>query len=356
MKVEDIARVRETHPDNLMARYFDRAYYEALPPEHQRRLELIIATGWQNPDSIMGAYAMHPDDYDLFRPYLDKLIRAYHHIDGEVSPVSDWDTGGTLDLRRIDAALDDVSMRVRVGRNLADFPLPGAMTRAERMALEGRMVEVFGHLVATDGFGGGYVSLTPGSPHEISSERYDDLVAQHRMFKDMSGDRFLSAAGISADWPHGRGMYQSEDGGFIVWVGEEDHLRVMAMERGAILGNVFERLRAGLGLLESHGLRFARSATYGYVTSCPTNLGTAMRASLHLPLPRLTQSGADVEALEPLCKRLGLSVRGAGGEHTAAGEGGIVDISPSARLMVTEAEVARRLYQGVKTLWAEENG
>jgi creatine kinase len=230
------------------------------------------------------------------------------------------------------------------------------MSRAERVALEARMVEVFGHLVATDGFGGGYVSLTPGSPHEISSERYDDLVAQHRMFKDMSRDRFLTAAGISADWPHGRGMYQSEDGGFIVWVGEEDHLRVMAMERGAVLGNVFERLRAGLGLLESHGLRFARSATYGYVTSCPTNLGTAMRASLHLPLPRLTQSGADVEALEPLCKRLGLSVRGAGGEHTAAGEGGIVDISPSARLMVTEAEVARRLYQGVKTLWAEEKG
>ncbi len=195
MKVEDIARLRETHPDNLMARYFDRAYYEALPPEHQRRLELIIATGWQNPDSIMGAYAMHPDDYDLFRPYLDKLIRAYHHIDGEVSPVSDWDTGGTLDLRRIDAALDDVSMRVRVGRNLADFPLPGAMTRAERMALEGRMVEVFGHLVATDGFGGGYVSLTPGSPHEISSERYDDLVAQHRMFKDMSRDRFCPPPG-----------------------------------------------------------------------------------------------------------------------------------------------------------------
>ena len=63
---------------------------------------------------------------------------------------------------------------------------------------------------------------------------------------------------------------------------------------------------------------------------------------------------ADVEAIEPPFKRLGLSVRGAGGEHTAAGAGGIVDISPSARLMVTEGEIARRLYQGVKTLWAEE--
>jgi len=356
MGIEDIAGVRETHPDNLMARYFDPAYHEALSPEHKRRLEQIVATGWQNPDSIMGAYAMHPDDYDLFRPYLDKLIRAYHHIEGDLIQVSDWDMGGALDLRRIDPALDDVSMRVRVGRNLADFPLPGAMTRADRVALEERMVEVFGHLAVTEGFGGGYVSLTPGSLHEISHDRYDELVAQHRMFKDMSGDKYLSVAGISADWPHGRGMYQSEDGGFIVWVGEEDHLRVMAMERGAVLGHVFERLRAGLGLLTSQGLTFARSPSYGYVTSCPTNLGTGMRASLHLPLPRLTHNGTDVQALKPRCKDLGLSVRGAGGEHTAAGEGGIVDISPSARLMVTEGEIARRLYEGVKALWAEERG
>jgi creatine kinase len=68
----------------------------------------------------------------------------------------------------------------------------------------------------------------------------------------------------------------------------------------------------------------------------------------------LTKNGADLEAIKPLCKRLGLSVRGAGGEHTAGGEGGMVDISPTVRLMVTEGEIARRLYQGVKTLWAEE--
>ncbi|MBW2461212.1 MAG: arginine kinase [Deltaproteobacteria bacterium] len=356
MWIEEIARVQKSHPDNLMTRYFDPAYYDTLAPEHQRRLARIIATGWQNPDSTMGAYAMHPDDYDLFRPYLDKLIRAYHHIEGEMKQVSDWDLGDGMDLRTIDPDLDDVSMRVRVCRNLSDFPLPGAMTRTDRVALEGRMATVFDHLAAADGFGGGYVSLTPGSPHEITPARYAELVDQHRMFKDMSGDKYLSVAGISADWPHGRGMYQSEDGGFIVWVGEEDHLRVMAMERGADLGSVFERLRGGLELLTSQGLDFARSPSYGYVTSCPTNLGTGMRASLHLPLPKLTHNGADVQALKPRCKGLGLSVRGAGGEHTAAGEGGIVDISPSARLMVTEGEIARRLYQGVKDLWKEERG
>lgn len=49
------------------------------------------------------------------------------------------------------------------------------------------------------------------------------------MFKDMSKDEFLLAAGIAEDWPHGRGCYISEDKEFIIWVGEEDHLRIMAM-------------------------------------------------------------------------------------------------------------------------------
>lgn len=49
------------------------------------------------------------------------------------------------------------------------------------------------------------------------------------MFKDMSADNFLLDAGIARHWPYGRGCYISADGGFIIWVGEEDHLRVMAM-------------------------------------------------------------------------------------------------------------------------------
>ena len=49
------------------------------------------------------------------------------------------------------------------------------------------------------------------------------------MFKDMSADSFLLSAGISADWPYGRGCYVSEDKKFIIWCGEEDHLRIMCM-------------------------------------------------------------------------------------------------------------------------------
>jgi len=70
------------------------------------------------------------------------------------------------------------------------------------------------------------------------------------MFKDMSQDSYLNAAGISQDWPFGRGCYVSADKGFIIWVGEEDHLRIMAMQRGTVLNKVFDRLKAAIDTVE----------------------------------------------------------------------------------------------------------
>ena len=354
MLAEQISKIRQSYPDNLMAKYFDAAYFESLSTEQQERLSRIILTGVKNPDSIMGAYALYPDDYDLFKPYLGRMIRDYHNIQGELRQLSDWDCGKDVDLTRIDASLADCSIRVRVGRNLNNYPLPGAMSRADRQAFEGQMIKAFNKLIENPAFGGRYSSLTPNSDHQITSQQYAQLVAEHKMFKDMSNDPYLSVAGISADWPYGRGMYESADNQFIVWVGEEDHLRIMAMKRGARLNDVFDRLRDSLDFLEQQGLAFAHSDTYGYVTSCPTNLGTGMRASLHLPLPKLTQNGSNLGELKSIAKTLGLSVRGAGGEHTDAGTGGVVDISPSARLQVTEAEICRRLYAGVAALWEQE--
>ncbi len=65
---------------------------------------------------------------------------------------------------------------------------------------------------------------------------------------------------------------------------------------------------------------------------------------------KLTKDGEDVSDAKAVCKKLGLSVRGVGGEHTAAGKGGIVDISPSARFCIKEAEIITALYKGIEQL------
>merc|ERR1712100_150399 len=98
----------------------------------------------------------------------------------------------------------------------------------------------------------------------------------------------------------------------------------------------------------------AMSSDFGVVTSCPTNIGTGMRASVHIPLPNLTSDGTDVKAKE-IAKPLGLSVRGTGGEHTPIGADGTVDISPSKRLFITEAEIVTALYKGIRLLKEKED-
>ena len=79
-----------------------------------------------------------------------------------------------------------------------------------------------------------------------------------------------------------------------------------------------------------------------------------MRASLHIQLPNLTADGTDAKA-KAIAKPLGLSVRGLGGEHTPIGADGTVDISPSARFCIKEAEIITALYKGIEQLKAAED-
>merc|ERR1719195_1467381 len=209
-------------------------------------------------------------------------------------------------------------------------------------------------------YGGAVYSLSPdlgegvANPNLITPAKYEDLVNKHVMFKNMDADSFLKSAGIANDWPYGRGCWQSTDGQCIIWYGEEDQLRIMCMKKGTKLNEVFDRLKTLLDSVESiDGIKFARSDKYGYVTSCPSNLGTGMRASVHIKLPNLTKGGSDAKAKE-VAKPLGLSVRGTGGEHPPIGADGTVDISPQARLFIEERQIIDSLYKGIEALMAKE--
>jgi creatine kinase len=246
---------------------------------------------------------------DVLTPYLDACIRKYHKVDAGKSHVMNWSLDGVeglpadgkLDLTKLGCG--ELSMRVRTGRNLKAFPLPGGMSKQNRCDMENVMYEAFKGLIADPAYGGRYVSLTPGHEAKISDDEYAELVKAHIMFKDMADDPYLASAGIASDWPYGRGCYISEDKKFIVWVGEEDHLRIMCMFKGTMLNDVFDRLSNAIKMMDSKA-EFAYSATYGVVTSCPTNLGTGMRASVHIKIPNLTSDGTDAKA-KAIAKPLG---------------------------------------------------
>jgi len=360
--VARIAEIKAKFPDNCMAQAFDEEYYNTLNDDQKIRLLTCCLSGVANEDSCMGCYAMNPKDYDEFSPFFKKALGQYHKVDLNVKKhVNNWSfagveglpESGVLDFTEL--GLPALSMRVRTGRNLNKYPLPGAMTRDDRINMEKDMKKVFDVLIANPDFGGHYVSITPGHECFIDKKKYDEYVKAHIMFKDMSADSYLLSAGIAGDWPHGRGCYVSEDKGFIVWVGEEDHLRIMCMKKGTVLNEVFDRLKTAVDTVEAQiDGGCAMSPDYGVVTSCPTNIGTGMRASVHIPLPNLTKDGTDKKA-KAVARPLGLSVRGLGGEHTPIGKDGTVDISPSARFCISEAEIVTALYKGIKLLKEQED-
>ena len=358
-----VAEIAVAHPGNLCTKFLTREIFDAYGDDEKAVLYRCVNTSIENPGSSVGCYAMQPNDYSTFGKFFDPLIRQYHGATAGAIHVTDWDVsavgeGGVLNVAEL--GLGELSMRVRVGRNLKQYNLPGMMDKAERIAFEMTMLTVFRVLMNDPDYGGTIYSLTPEfadgeeNPNLISFEKYTELVKAHAMFKDMEADPFLKSSGISSDWPYGRGSWQSEDGACMIWFGEEDQLRIMCMKKGTVLSEVYERLNKLLQAVEAvDGIDFAFSDDYGYVTSCPSNLGTGMRASVQMKVPNLTKDGT-VSRVEEVASPLGLSIRGAGGEHTPIGADGTVDVSPSARLFIRECEIIEKLYTGVKLLLAAE--
>ena len=344
-----LANLKASAPQNIAVQAFDPQWFETLPATDQDRLLACLASGLANPDSEMGCYAGHADDYDRFKTFFSDVLSHHHKTPSDAVHRSDW-AGPSAPMDVAALGLPPLSVRIRVGRNLADLPLPAAMGAQDRQALEDRMQPVFTALAADPQFGGGYHSLTPGHKAETSRDTYQSLIDRHLMFRPLDTDPYLTAAGIAGNWPVGRGAYVSHDQTVIIWVGEEDHLRIMVMDRTTRLDQIFTRLRGLLDRIEAQpALEFATSARFGNITSCPTNLGTAMRASVHLALPNLTRGGSDKTAKQ-IARAHGLSVRGMGGEHTAIGSDGTVDLSPSARFCITETEILNRLWTGIQAL------
>jgi len=178
----------------------------------------------------------------------------------------------------------------------------------------------------------------------MTDETKNQLIEDHFLFKE--GDRFLQAANASRFWPTGRGIFHNKDKKFLVWVGEEDHLRIISMQEGGNVGEVYSRLVQGIQAMEKT-LKFSQSARFGWLTFCPTNLGTTIRASVHIKLPLLAASG--MEKLQAVADKFQLQVRGSSGEHSEA-VGGKYDISNRERLGLTEYEAVEKMYKGVEEL------
>jgi len=308
-------------------------------------LAKAIACAVQFDDQHCGIYAGDWDSYKDFSEVFDPLIQEYHGISADAVHTSDMDASKIKG--NIDPTAPVKSTRIRVGRNIDGFGLSPGITKEQRVGVENLMKKAFANLEGD--LAGTYYPLT-GMAENVRQQLVDD----HFLF--MSGDKNLIVSGMERDWPEGRGIFHNKDKTFLTWVNEEDQLRIISMQMGGDVKGVFDRLARGIAAVgdsvkKESGKDFMLDAKYGYIHSCPTNLGTGMRASVHVDLPGFTKEGLGV--LKARCEELKVQPRGTRGE--SGGQTGITyDISNKHRLGYSEVELVQCMIDGVNTLVKED--
>jgi adenylate kinase len=190
-------------------------------------------------------------------------------------------------------------------------------------------------------------------PNGIDPETEKRLIADHFLFQAPDEPMLLSWR-MERDWPHARGIYHNEAKSALVWVNEEDHLRIISMEKGNNIRAVFDRFGGLVKAVEAACKEVGRgleiSEEYGNILSCPSNCGTGLRASMMIKIPLASKQ----EGFKEWCAERHLQARGSGGFASAAADDGIRDVSNVDRMGKDEVKLVNEMIKGVTALIAWE--
>jgi protein arginine kinase len=225
-----------------------------------------------------------------------------------------------------------MSSRVRLARNIRDHPFPGWAKKAERQKLLEMIQPVVESLPEmADHFG--------DSMDNISAIHKQVLVERHLISREHAAKNV------------GSGVVINDRETISVMVNEEDHLRMQVIKSGLQLRVIYKIIDRVDTELEER-LDFAFSPKLGYLTACPTNVGTGMRGSAMLHLPGMVLSDQINQVVQAVNK-LGLAVRGLYGEGTEA-LGNVFQISNQTTLGEKETEVIERLNKVIQQIIEHE--
>src|SRR6266700_2228848 len=214
-----------------------------------------------------------------------------------------------------------MSSRVRLARNLKAFPFPGWAKKPDRVKAREVVRPAVESLAQMEG---------------AFSESMDNLTA---MDKQILVERHLVSREHAAK-NVGSGLVLNREESLCVMINEEDHLRMQALRPGLQLKEAWQAIDQVDSALEKK-LDYAFSLQLGYLTACPTNLGTGIRVSAMLHLPALVLS-EQINQIVQAVNKLGLAVRGLYGEGTEA-LGNVFQVSNQMTLGEAEAAIVERL-------------
>ncbi len=226
-----------------------------------------------------------------------------------------------------------VSSRVRLARNLRNFPFPGWAKKAERISVLECAKPAIESLTEMQ-------DASSVFSQDLSALEKQVLVERHLISREHAAKGIGSAVLINKRQT------------LSIMVNEEDHLRMQAIRSGLQLKAAFKLIDKMDNEL-SERLDYAFHQRLGYLTACPTNVGTGMRASAMMHLPGLVLSEQINQVIQAVNK-VGLAVRGLYGEGTEA-LGNLFQISNQTTLGEEEQEIVSRLNKVIEQIIVHEN-
>lgn len=224
-----------------------------------------------------------------------------------------------------------MSTRIRLARNVTAYPFPARLDREMRKELNEQVKDI---LFTDKKNAYTYIDMETLAPAQAVS-----MAERHLISPEFASER------------DGRALLLSEDESVSVMLCEEDHVRLQVMRAGLELEAAY-RQADELDTLLDKGLGFAFDESLGYLTSCPTNLGTGMRASVMLHLPALTRCG-QISRLASTVSKLGLTIRGAYGEGSSP-TGAFYQLSNQVTLGISEKAALENLKSITMQVVAQE--
>ncbi len=212
-----------------------------------------------------------------------------------------------------------VSSRIRFARSIKGYFFPNILTADQKREII-KLLE--GKLKNTE-----YKVLKMADIDETTKL---SLVEKHIISKEF----FSEGAGA---------IITNDDSSLVTMINEEDHMRIQAFEAGFNVDKCYKKLQEFTNYIESK-IEFAKNEKYGYITACPTNVGSGMRVSVLLHLPALARIGLLNKLLDQAAS-IGVSVRGLYGENTS-GDGYMYQISNQKTLGMSDKDI----ISGIKAI------
>jgi len=313
-------------------------------------LAKCIKTGIDNPGhphiKTCGLVGGDEESFTLYKDIFDAVISARHggYAPDAVHP-TDMDVSN-ISTTKIDPTGKYVlTSRCRTGRSVRGFPLPPACSFDQRRELERIIVKGLNQM---DGeLKGEYFGLcgSQSTDRAMDKDKEADLRSNGNLFQEPDSTLLLSS-GCGRHWPDARGIFHNEAKNFFVWLNEEDHMRIISMEKGDDIKAIFTRFANATAtiqkILKEEGADFMHSEHLGFILSCPSNLGTGLRAGAMVKVPLFSARPDFKETLG----KMGLQARGGAGVDSDS-SGGLFDISNSDRLGKSETNLVNIFIEGV---------